>query len=101
MTVKATYEDDLQKVNKKFELEVKQLKQQVEMEKKSVARKVNKELSEIGVSRFVAEEISKSDNNLSPESICKKFTDMPESQEKHLFFEANEKVISRFMKNQQ
>ena len=99
--VKTAYDAEKAKLMKKHESEVNQLKHQIESEKKSIARKVNAELSSIGVQRFFAEEISAEGvSNHSPESIVSQFTSMPESELKHEFFKVNEKVISAFLKSQ-
>lgn len=95
---KMEYEGEKTKLMDAHKAETQLLKQQIEMEKKSVAKKVNAELSAIGVSQFVPEEISLEGLMQSPESILERFTSMPESPEKHEFFKAHEKIISKAMK---
>ena len=95
---KMEYEGEKTKLMDAHKAETQLLKQQSEMEKKSVAKKVNAELSAIGVSQFVPEEISLEGLMQSPESILERFTSMPESPEKHEFFKAHEKIISKAMK---
>jgi hypothetical protein len=98
MDVKASYDDEKSKLVKKYEISLNQLKEQIEMEKKSVAKKVNMELSAIGIKTFIPEEISEEVTVSSPEQILKQFTSMEESPEKHAFFKKYEKVISQFVK---
>lgn len=97
--VKTSYESEKAKLMKTHESEISKFKQQIEMEKKSVARKVNSELTSIGISQFVPEEISIDGLMQSPESILDKFTSMQESPEKHKFFEANKEMISKALKS--
>jgi len=66
-------------------------------EQKSVARKVNLELSRIGVKEFFAEEISTSDNTKNDVLTC--WMNMPEGKEKHKFFSENEQKINQLTKN--
>ena len=98
--VKTAYEAEKAKLMKNHASEVSQLKQQMETEKKSIARRVNAELSSIGVSRFFAEEISVENVQHSAESIVTQFTSMSESPLKHEFFKQNEKVLSAYLKAQ-
>ena len=101
VNVKASYEEENNKLAKKYESSIAQLKQEIESEKKAVAKRVNMELSSIGVSQFIPEEISQEGfGTMSPEMICNKFISMEESAEKHEFFKKHEKVISQFLKQQ-
>jgi len=84
--IKATYEDKTNKLMKQHESEVSQLKLSVELEKKSVAKKVNAELRRIGVSTFVAEEVSPEVNTGSPEMIFRKFESMKAGSKEALEF---------------
>ncbi len=96
--VKAAYEDEKNELVKEYESKFAMLKQQLELEKKSVAKKVNAELSTIGVQQFLSEEISDESTFISPEEIVKRFTSMAESPEKHEFFKKYEKTINLFTK---
>lgn len=98
MSVKSSYEDEKNKLMLAHKAELQSIKQALEIERKSVAKKVNQELAKIGVSEFVAEEISPESNSTSPDAIINKWLSMPESTEKHDFFKQYEKVISKATK---
>jgi len=99
VNTKTALENEKVKLTKKYENDLIQLNKEMELEKKSVAKKVNAELSKIGITEFLPDEVSgEMSQQDEAAKIVQQFKSMPESVEKHEFFNKYEKIISKFIK---